>query len=141
MEDLFEDPSWYHSEPRYRRLKFFPLEEALEARPTAELATPDCVGKQGEESRVQQYRMKAASPASPKEWEEKRWLVRQATLRLVARDGAREREKRWLAQQATMNVVSANGLGLAGGGATPAAGRPVQQEKPGSGGYSPEFDK
>jgi len=141
MEELFEQLSWYRSEPRFHRLKFFPLEEALKTQPTAKVATPEGVEKQGKESKAQQARMKVASYGSQREWEEKRWLARQATLRLVAPGGVGEQEKRRLAQHATMKGVSPNGVAQVWGGSTSAADRPGQQEKIGIGEYGAELDK
>ena len=46
MEDLVEPLSCHLSDTRYHRLKYFPLEEAFETRPTAKLPAPGgVVGK------------------------------------------------------------------------------------------------
>src|SRR5438128_11480991 len=41
MDDLFEQASWYLSEPRYHRLKFTPVTEALPEQENLEVPTPN----------------------------------------------------------------------------------------------------
>ena len=140
MEDLFEPLSCQLSDSRFYRLKYFPLEEALKTRPTAKLPTPEGVGKREDAPKAQKVSASAALPRSLREYEERRWMARQATMRLIVSDGVKKQEKRRLAEQATRYAVSTNGVRQAGGDPTSTIDRPGQQEKIGIREYSPEFE-
>src|SRR5579863_2386346 len=109
MQELFEQLSWHLPEPRYHRVKFFPLDETLEAQPTTKLAVPESEPENG--SAAQQAMVRVAAPDVLKK-PGNGSIAQQAALQVATPDSIKERRNRSRAivQQPTIKVTSPGGV-------------------------------
>ena len=62
MEELIEHKSGNHSNPRFHRYKFFPLEETLGAQPTIQVAISECEARPGRDLPARRPAARAIPP-------------------------------------------------------------------------------
>ena len=131
MQELFEQLSWHLPEPRYHRVKFFPLDETLEVQLTTKLAVPE--SEPGNGSAAQQAMVRVAAPDVLKK-PGNGSIAQQAALQVATPDSIKEwrNRSRAIVQQPTIKVTSPGGVIQPGGRSTFAgAGHQSQAQKNG----------